>query len=239
MQAFFRGTVVLLYFISHYLGEPIFIAACLLPVLYGVMICLFLRFGALGRMVAARDRAKRFVKRGVISGDRRALFYKKCIRAIPPDARAAYALFAEGKSSASELALSFTRSIKVRGELLKGGMRAVGVLCALAVFLAFYFGASVEEALLRSAICAFIAALNGVALHFVLYASLISAEKAACALAGMIDASLLREKREENSAPYLSESQPTEGRASDEETLRGLRSLLRDLDARDGTRSPL
>ena len=238
MQAFFRGTVVLLYFISHYFAEPIFIVACLLPIVYGLIVCAFLRFGGSGRLIAAKDRARKMVGKGVLSGERRALFFKKCIRGLSPEARVAYSLFAEGRATSAELASAFARSVKVRGELLKGGMTAVGFLSSLSVFLAFYFGASIGETLLRTAICAFLSALNGVALHFILYASLISAEKAAERLAAIVDGSLLREKRE--AAPFspLFASGEGDDRPADA-TFQGLRSLLRDLDERERTRSSL
>ena len=229
VQTFFKGIVVILYFISYYLSEPIFLAACLMPSLYGLSACLFLRFGGAGRMIVARDRAKRQVKKGVISGEMRDLFYKKCIKGLPSEARAAYALFAEGKTEMRSLALSVARSVRVRKEYLKGGVIGVGILSALSVFLTFYFVAPIEEALLRAAICGFLGALGGLSLHFILYAHLLAAEKAAVDLAELADGSLLREKKEET----LLEPPTAKDRGEDEETLLDLKTLLRDLDERE------
>ena len=114
MQLFFSGTVVLLYFLSRYAAEPIFIASCFLPTAYGIAVAFFLRFGGCGRIITAHKRAKRMAKKGVISGDKRALFYKKCVKGAPAPLRAAYALFEEGKLSKRELALTASRSVTVR-----------------------------------------------------------------------------------------------------------------------------
>ena len=245
MQAFFGGTVILLYFISNYVAEAVFIAACLLPALYFLAVGILLRFGGCGKMIAAKSRLKRLVKKGVISGERRALLYRKCVKGMPPSVRAAYALFTEGKTSAEEFTLTATGSVKVRGELLKGGMWGVGVACSLSAFLAFYFAAPIEEALLRTAICAFFASINGVALHFALYACLAFAEKAAERFVRLLDEKLLRERRED---PALKTSAPVpaptitpipvpsslpkeEPKDPDEDAVFDLRRLLRDLDA--------
>ena len=232
MQAFFKGTTILLYFISRYLAEPIFIAACCLPALYGVVVCLILRFGGAGRMQAAKKRAMRFVKKGVVSGERRELFYKKCIKALSPEARAAYSLFLEGKTTGAELAARFTSSVKVRGEALKGGMFGVGLISALTVFLLFFCGASAEEAVLRTAICALLAALTGVCLRFVFYSALSCSEKAAERLARIVDGYVLRERREEAS-PIL----PPKTQEKSEEDYLDLRALLRDIDRSEHTRA--
>ena len=229
VQAFFKGAVVLLYFISHYFAEPIYIAACLLPPLYGLSVFLFLRFCGAGRMIVARNRAKRMTKKGVISGDRRDVFYKKCIKGAAPEARAAYLLFSEGRLTGDDLALSFTRSVKVRSECLKGGMIGIGMVASLSVFLVFYFSVPLGETLFRTAICAFIASLGGVTFRFVLYSRLVAAEKAAASLAAIADGYLLRERDEESfRLPILSPR--TAAEKADDASLRELRSLLRDLD---------
>ncbi len=228
MQVFFRGTVVVLYFVSRYFGEAIFVAACLLPILYGLVVCILLRFAGPGRLTAAKKRARRLTRKGVISGEMRDAFYRKCIRGATPDVRAAYALFSEGKTTASEFAGALNGSVRTHGAALKGGMVGVGLLSTIAVFLIFTFGASLEECLMRTAIVAFLATLNGVALHFILYASLLSAEKAASELARIVDGALLREvKRDETPEIPREDHAP---RREDEGTLRGLRALLRDLD---------
>lgn len=234
VQTFFKGTVIFLYFISRYIAEPIFIAACCLPAAYCVAVCLVLRFGGAGRMLTAKEKARRFVKKGVVSGERRELFYKKCIKGLAPDARAAYSLFLEGKETSAFLSSRFTSSVKVRGEALKGGMLGVGLISALSVFTVFFCGASVSEAVLRTAICALIAALTGVGLRFVFYSLLTASEKAAERLARIVDGYVLREKREDTIPalpPSVKESKAEEGNYLD------LRALLRDLDERERTRA--
>jgi len=230
VQAFFRGTVILLYLISHYFAEQIFIVACFLPMLYSIVISFLLRFGGCGRMITAKNRAKRLARKGVISGEKRDRFCRKCLKGTAPDVRAAFALFSEGRIGVEELTLAFSRSVRVRGDLFKGGLTYVGVLSSLSVFLSFFFGAPIGETLLRTAICAFLTALNGVALHFALYAFVVSAEKAAERLARILDDRLLRERREESpeAHPFM---QPIEKEdLSDERTLLDLRALLKDID---------
>ena len=228
MQVFFRGTVVVLYFISRYFGEAIFVAACLLPIFYGLIVCILLRFAGPGRLIAAKKRAKRMTRKGVISGEMRSAFYRKCIKGTSPDVRAAYLLFSEGKTTLSEFSASLTGSVRIHGAALKGGMVGVGLLSTIVVFLIFTFVGSLEECLTRTAVVAFLATLNGVALHFILYASLISAERAAEDLARIVDGHLLREIGE--NAPLDMRMERTSSDAADEGTLRGLRALLRDLD---------
>ena len=118
--------------------------------------------------------------------------------------------------------------MRIHGAALKGGMVGVGLLSTIAVFLIFTFVGSLEECLTRTAVVAFLATLNGVALHFILYASLISAERAAEDLARIVDGHLLREIGE--NAPLDMRMERTPSDAADEGTLRGLRALLRDLD---------
>ena len=167
-------------------------------------------------------------RKGVISGEMREAFYRKCIKGATPDVRAAYLLFSEGKTTFSEFSASLTGSVRMHGEALKGGMVGVGLLSTIAVFLLFIVGGSLETALIRTAVCAFLAALNGVALHFILYTSLLSAEKAAAELARIVDGYLLREIGTNPSLDMRMEGNHSD--AGDEVTLRGLRALLRDLD---------
>lgn len=194
MEFFFSGTVIFLYFLSCYAAEPIFLFCCMLPTLYSLTVMLFLRFGGCGKMITAAKRAKRFVGNGVISADRRALFYKKCVKNTPPAFRAAYALFAEGKSDAGQLAAAGVQTIRVRKGLLKGGLIGVGIAASLLVFLTFYFLAPISETLLRTAICAFFASLSGVVLHFVFYGITLSAERAVYRFACFVDDRVLRKK---------------------------------------------
>ena len=230
MQAFFSGTVVLLYLISRAVAEPVFIAACLLPALYGVAVGCCLRFGACGKIIVAKNRAARMARKGVISGEKRDLFYKKCVKSAPIAVRAAFALFLEDKIDSSELALTASRSVKVRGSLLKGGTIGVGVFCILLVFSVFYFTVPLGEALLRAAVCGCFAAADGVGLHFALYAYVISAEKAAERFAGILEQSLLRVKKAEpQEPPTILPSEPAE-EDPDEKTLFDLRALLRELE---------
>lgn len=233
MQLFFSGTVVLLYFLSRYAAEPIFIASCFLPTAYGIAVAFFLRFGGCGKIIMAHKRAKRMARKGVISGEKRALFYKKCVKGAPAPLRAAYVLFEEGKLTKRELALAASRAVNLRSGLLKGGMWCVGVFASLAVFLTFFFASPMEEAVLRATICAFFAAANAVALHFALYATVTAAEKSAERFADVVDRSLLREKREETLVvcPQSDAIEREPFSDKDEQTLFDLRSLLRDLDA--------
>ncbi|HAE89150.1 MAG TPA: hypothetical protein DCG79_04725 [Clostridiales bacterium] len=231
MQAFFSGTVVLLYYISHYASEYIFFAACVLPTIYFAAVILLLRFGVCGRMLAASRRAKRFSRKGVLTGEGKSLFYQKCVKGMPASFRASYVLFSEGRTSAAELTEVAACSLKLRGGLLKGGMAGVGALSALAVFLTFYFVVPLGECLLRAALPAFFAAANGVALHFSLYAYLVSAERAAEKFVAVADKLVLREKKERD-AVEISFLSPSESREDkDQKALTDLRAFLRDLSA--------
>lgn len=194
MEFFFSGTVIFLYFLSCYAAEPIFLFCCFLPTLYSLTVMLCLRFGGCGRMIVAAKRAKRFAANGVISADRRALFYQKCVKGTPPAFRAAYQLFAEGKIGAEQLASEGMNAVGVRKGLLKGGLLGVGIAASLLVFLTFYFLVPIGETLLRTAICAFFASLSGVVLHFVFYAITLSAERAVYRFASLADTRILRKK---------------------------------------------
>ena len=194
MEFFFSGTVIFLYFLSCYAAEPIFLICCFLPTLYTLTVMLFLRFGGCGRMITAAKRAKRFAEKGVISADRRALFYQKCVKHTPPSFRAAYGLFAEGKCGAEQLASAGLQSVRLRKGLLKGGFAGIGVAAVLLVFLTFYFLVPISETLLRTAICAFFVSISGVVLHFVFYAITLSAERAVVRFAALVDARVLRQK---------------------------------------------
>lgn len=232
MQVFFSGTVVLLYLISHYAAEPIFVAACMLPTAYFLAVTLCFRLGGCGRMLTAKNRAKRLARKGVFTGEGKNVFYQKCVKGAPASVRAAYSLFSEGKMPAAELTLVAVRSVKVRADLLKGGMWGVGISSSLAVFLAFYFGTPLGEAFLRAAVCGFFFAVSGVALHFFLYAGVLAAEKAAERFVSIADGCILREKREETSAEELPIAPKTQPQKPDRDqaTLTDLRALLRSLD---------
>ena len=234
LKTFFNGTVLSLYLISHYFAEPIFIAACLFPFLYAITAAILFRLGSCGRMIAAKTRARRMVRKGVISGDRRELFYKKVIRKIAPEVRAAYRLFVEGRMDAEEIRLTLTRSVRASGGRMKGGMVGIGLLSTLSVFLAFYFAVPIGETVLRTALIAFFATLNGVALHFALYAGVAASERAADRLADILDGYVLREKRSHEPLSHSGFSQEDSGIAEREEsTLRDLRDILRGLDSRE------
>lgn len=194
MEGFFSGTVILLYFISHYAAEPIFVLSCFLSALYGAAVMSFLAFGACGRMIAAKRRARRFLHKGVIAGGDRELFYKRCVSRTVPSFRAAYALFLRGEISAEALAAEGARSIRVRKSLLKGGSVGVCALACLSVFLTFYFIVPIGETLLRTAVCAFHNAVGAVSLHFLLYAYHLSGERAAAAFSEIAEGRILREK---------------------------------------------
>lgn len=245
MEAFFSGTVIFLYFIAHYAAEPIFVVSCLLPAAYGAAVTLSLAFGACGRMIAARRRARRFLRKGVIAGCDRALFYKKCVKRTPLPFRAAYSLFLNGKISAEELATEGSRAIRIRKSLLKGGCAGVAAVACLSVFLTFYFIVPIGETLLRTAVCAFHGALAALSLHFVLFGYALAGEKAAFRFVEMTDGALLREKgaaepqrearkREEKEERLFStETERKEASPIGEEEnedVRALREMLRDLD---------
>lgn len=229
----------MLYFISHYAAEPIFIAACSLPEVYFLVVMLFLRFGGCGRMLTAKNRAKRLARKGVITGGGKALFYQKCVKKTPASVRAAYALFAEGKMPAEELTIVAVRSVKTRGDLIKGGMTGVGISSALAVFLTFYFGAPIGETLLRAVICGFFAAVTGVALHFFVCAVVLAAEKAAERFVAIADGCVLRERKDLESCCFPPQKVATQTAGRDRATLTDLRALLRDLDRAGEPRTPL
>ena len=234
MEAFFGGTVILLYFISHYAAEPIFLAACFLPALYGAAVMLFLQFGASGRMIAARRKARKFLRRGVISGNLRPAFYQKCIKRTPPSFRANYTLFSEGKCSASELTLAATQSIKVRRSLLQGGSVGVGALACLSVFLTFYFIVPIGETLLRTAVCAFHAALGGVTLRILISVHVLVGERAAARFVELVDGGLLRVLEPRPSEPSFSsgavkDTKPLD-KAKEDPDVSALRAMLRELD---------
>lgn len=232
MQVFFSGTVVLLYLISHYAAEPIFVAACLLPTAYFFAVTLVFRFGGCGKMLTAKNRAKRLSRKGALTGEDKTVFYQKCVKRMPASVRAAYSLFSEGKMSAAELTLTAVSSVKVRADLIKGGMWGVGISSSLAVFLAFYFGVPIGEALLRAAVCGFFAAIGGVALHFSLCAGVLAAEKAAERFVSIADGCILRESKGSFSAQERLVPQKPQPSVPDRDqaTLADLRALLRGLD---------
>ena len=235
MESFFNGTVIFLYYLAHTCAEPIFLISCLSSVVYALGTVLVLRFGGCGRMIAARKRAQRLARRGVISGIERDLFYKKCVKGTSPEFRAAFLLFTEGRMTAKELSIVGVRSAAIRTEFPKGGAAWVGILASLLVFLTYYFVAPIGESLLRAAICGFIAATNGVALHFAILSYAVVGERAAVRFAELADRLILRKKEcmdlpAREAVPIAPRERISE-QALDSEEVRMLRDLLRDIDA--------
>ena len=250
MEAFFGGTVILLYFISEYAAEPLFVFFCCLPTMYGAAVMLSLWIGGCGRMISARRKEKRFLRKGVVAGADRAAFYDRCVNKTPPAFRAAYHLFLEGKYDVKELSLAGICCVRMRKKLIGGGAVGLGALASISVFLVFYFIVPIGETILRTAICAFHAAAGGVALHFATYAYCLAAEKAADSFSTALGGALLRRRR----APALSSSSDlfreedpstfaekcekgaqTMRNARDEDALFSLRAMLRDADGSVGS----
>ena len=235
MEAFFSGTVILLYLISYYAAEIIFVVACFLPALFGAGVLFFFRLGGCGRIIAAKKRLKRMAKAGAISGDKRGLLYKRCVKHTPPGFRAAYALFLEEKITASELSLVGVQSISLRRGAVRGASVGIGLLASLLVFLTFYFAVPIAETFLRTAVCAFHATISGMVLRFALCGYTLAGERAAHTFADLLDSSLLRNKKEaclqEQGSP-LRPSQEGGFSPSEEDRaeVNSLRALLRELD---------
>ena len=195
MEAFFSGTVIILYFLSRYAAEPIFVVACCLPSLCGAAAMLFLRFGATGGMIAAWRRSKVFRKNRVVAACDRDRFFHRCVKGTSPAYRAAYALFLEGKISAAELASEGVRSVSLRKGRVAFAVAGVGVLCALSVFLTFYFLVPIGETILRTAVAAFHAMIGTLSYCFLSYEYLARAEKAAVRFSFALDGLILRDKK--------------------------------------------
>lgn len=236
MEAFFSGTIILFYLIAYYASEVIFVVSCFLPAIYGGAVLFSFRFGGCGRIILAKKRLKKMVKKGALTGEKRGLLYKRCIKRTPASFRAAYALFLEGRISDAELAMSGMQSVRFRKSLIRGGSIGIGVTTSLFVFLTFYFAVPIAETFLRTAICAFHAAVASVVLHFSLYGYALSGEKAAQGFAEMLDRSLLRVKRETPRegtdlprAPRKAEVQ--ESSLREDEEVASLRAMLRELES--------
>ena len=239
MEAFFSGTVIIIYLIAHYASEIVFVAACCLPTLYGITALFLFRFGADGRLIVARKRAKKMTRRGVISGEKRAAFYNRCVKNTPAAFRAAYSLFLDGKLTGKQVALVGVESVRGRKGMLRGGSVWLGIVACLSVFLTFYFIVPIGETLLRATICGMHAAIGSLVLHFVTYGGSVRAEKAACEIGDLLDGSFLREKKVKTEIYFAKEDEallPLEEKASktpdptEEEALHSLRNMLRELE---------
>ena len=251
MEGFFSGTVVILYFLSRYAAEYIFVAACFLPALCGFAMMLVLRLGSAGGMIAAWRRSKPFRMAKVVAAGERDRFFTRCVKRTSPAFRASYALFLEGKISSAALSSTGVRSVSARRGLAVG-VAGVGLLSALLVFLTFYFLVPIGETVLRTAVCAFHAALGAVSFRFLSCAYVARAEKAAVRFSASLDELILRPK----AAPPISrpEDDPicdggttrlprgkgvlarsrydeVKTRTAEDGELAALRSLLRDLDS--------
>lgn len=250
MEGFFSGTVIILYVLSRYAAEYVFVAACLLPALCGGALMLSLRFGGAGGMIAAWRRSKAFRRAGVVAACDRGRFYARCVKGASPAFRAAYALFLEGKISAAELSRTGIRSASAYKGSLSFCVAGMGVIAALLVFLTFYFAVPIGETMLRTAVCAFHGAVATVSFRFLSYGYFVRAEKAAARFSSSLDRLLLREKPEGDGTPSFEKgleplaraesvvpSQGTGVRRSapeppkEDAALVDLRRLLRELDS--------
>ena len=200
MEMFFSGLILILYILSHYAAEPIFLASCLFPLCYVFFTSCALHFGVRGRLISAKRKAVRFVKNGVISGDTRDLFTEKCMKGAPLSLRIAFAAFAEGEISAYEFSRSARASIQYDPVWCLGFYFGTEIALSLLVFSVFYFITPFSETLLRFFLSALFLSANGAVLFFLLHGYQRGAEKAADQLAEILDASLLRMKKKHRSA---------------------------------------
>ena len=242
MEAFFSGTVIVLYFLARFAAEPIYVAACFLPTIYALAVMLSLRFGGCGRVIAAWRALRRLSLNGVVAGDRKDRLCEKYVKRTPVAFRSAYALFLNGGMEAAELASVGVRCVRFRRGMIKGGSVGIGALSTLSVFLIFYFAVPIGETLVRAGICAFQAAIGGVVLHFSLYAYALRGERAAAKFAEMADRVILREKRiegvvksgVETSTPSFAEERQNAPLvdAREDDVVRSLKEMIRDLERR-------
>ena len=242
MEAFFSGTVIILYLFSRYAAEYIFVFCCCLPALGGAAAMLVLRFGGAGGMLSARRNQKKFWRKGVVAGGERQLFYDRCVRRTSPAFRAGYSLYLEGKTTSSELAYIGVESVRARKSFALPSVVLVGVCASLLVFLTFYFLVPIGETLLRAAVCAFHGALSAAAFHLLSFSYLSRAEKAARRFASALDGLLLRQKEKEGRGgedlSFVRQHSVTPDRQSAKEKekkeedpdLLALQAMLRDLD---------
>ena len=222
MNKLFSGIVLLLYIASRYAAEPIFIAATAFPLVFTLVTALCLHFGANGRIIAAKNGTRRFLRCGVISGETRTLYYKRCIKGAPAALRTAYAAFLAGEISASGFSERVTASIKGRRRFFTGWYATSAASLCLLVFLVFYFTSPFSETLLRCVISAFVALNGATALRLLLAGYDRGARRAATRLGEMLDGGLLRVKRER-----------ADGSDGDRREVEGLLSLLEEVRSGD------
>ena len=150
MDNFFGGMVLILYLVSHFAAEPVFVAATAFGSLFPVLILFLLHFGGAGRVISAKRKTKRFVRCGVISGDNRSLYYDQCIKGAPPALRSAYGDFLKGEISAGGFSERIIDSVKDKKRFLLGWYFTSAASLTLFVFLMFYFTAPFSETVLRA-----------------------------------------------------------------------------------------
>jgi len=216
--------MVILYMASHFLAEPIFVVATVFASLFPFIVLIFLQFGTCGKVISASKRTRRFLHGGVISGDYRDMYYKKCIKHAPPALRTAYRGFLLGEVSVCAFAEGVSASIKERRKLFMTLYNGATSSLTLLVFLMFYFTCSFSETMLRAVITAFVSLSNGTVLRLLLYVYAASAKKSAVKLSEMLDKRLLREKKDIQIT--LEDEKEREDRA---QTSR-LREMLRELE---------
>ena len=196
MEAFFSGLVILFYLLSDFCSEQLFVAACLFPVCYVLLVSILLHFGAQGRIVEAKRRVRKWVRNSVISGSDRALFYERCFRGAPAAAKLAFLAFSEGELGALSFSERIKACVKDRKVLFFGLYFGFSFALSLLVFLSFYFIVPIAEAILRLVIALLFFGINAVVLLFLLYGYEKASDKASTELALLLDGKLLRVKKE-------------------------------------------
>lgn len=232
LESFFSGLVILLYVLSRYAAEPLFVVSCLFPVFYLFLSAILLSFGAQGKLIAANKKAKRFKKNGVVSGETRDLFFKRCFGSS--FLKYPFYAFAEGEITAFEFRERALEKVKDKKALCLGVYIGLSAALSILVFLSFYFITPFSETLLRLFLSAFFSLFNGAILFFLLYGYEERARKAADSLARVLDGSLLRVKKERDSfdLPTLSGKDAffRDREPNSDGGAEALRAMIRELD---------
>ncbi len=240
MEGFFSGLVILIYMVSHYAAESIFVFACLFPIGFLLSVAILLHFGAQGRLIASYRKAKKTLRNGVVAGADRAVFRDVCLKGAPTSVRLAYSAFAEGEISRFDFAEKAKAPIKDRRVFCFGVYYGLSVASSVLVFLSFYFISPLGEAFLRFAIVIFFLSINGAILFFVTFGYAGSSERAAVKLAELLDGKILRKRPDADEYPPLRytggasvEEDMIDERFEGESAEKGverLRRLLREID---------
>lgn len=195
MEGFFSGLVILLYLISHYASEFLFISACVCPIAL-LLVCVFvLHFGGQGRIVRAYRRAKKRLGNGVIAGSERERFREGCLKGAPLALRAGFSAFAEGEISSYSFCEKARESVKGRRAFCLGAYFGLTIALSVLAFSSFYFVCPLNEAILRFSISIFFLTLNGAILCLASFGYARASDNAAVRLSELLDKKLLRVKR--------------------------------------------